>query len=92
MQCSNLWRAQILVKHYVLQVVCSLVLRGRRQGAAIHTGPGSALGAHPCVALSSGRQLDCTAFEGFSSTPAESGKSQGVWGTASPVVASQRYP
>lgn len=59
-------------------------MKGRRRSAALHSGPDSALGSHPCVALSSGRQLDGKAFVGPPPLWPIRDKSQGARGTASP--------
>ena len=52
--------------------------------AAFHSGPGTALGSHPCVALSSSRPFDCTAFGGLDPLWPESDKSQGGAGDGVP--------
>jgi len=59
-------------------------MKGRRRSAALHSGPDSAFGSHPCVALSSGRQLDGKAFVGPPPLWPIRDKSQGARGTASP--------
>ena len=61
-------------------------MKGRRRSAALHSGPDSALGSHPCVALSSGRQLDCKAFGGPPPLWPIRDKSQGARGDSVPPL------